>query len=195
MTAATMPDDAALSPSEPRKLKRIADDFYPTPRWVVDAIVPHLPRARRILDPACGEGELLDALGAEEGVGIELDPDRCRAANRARHVNLCWEGDALVVDWPSADLCIMNPPFLHAQAFIERAMAWRAQDQRRTVACLARLTILESEARRELHQRNPSDIYVLARRPKFRGDSNGTDSVTACWLVWGPGRGGHWSVL
>lgn len=172
---------------------RVPLDYYPTPAHVVAAILPHLPILRSVFDPACGVGELLEAFPYARRDGIELDQAR---ADLAASTGACVvQGDALRLQWPDADLAILNPPFTHAQAFIERALDWRSRDPRRTVACLARLTILESEARRELHQRNPSDVYILARRPKFRGDTNGTDSVTACWLVWGPGRGGHWRVL
>lgn len=177
-------------------LARIRDDFYPTPIWVVDIIKPHLPRARKVLDPAAGTGELLSAIGAEHGIAIELDEARGQKCARGRFCDELHTGDALAfVKWPDADLLISNPPFILARQFIERAIQWRAQDPRRTVAILARLTILESAERRDLHQQHPSDVYVLSTRPKFRGDTNGTDSVTACWLVWSPGGGGRWRVL
>ena len=174
-------------------LQRLALDYYPTPSHVVAAILPHLPILRSVFDPACGVGELLEAFTYARREGIELDPER--AALAASTGACVIQGNALQLQWPDADLAIFNPPFVRAREFIQHSIDWRKQDKRRTVACLARLTILESEERRVLHQANPSDVYVLARRPKFRGDTNGTDSVTVCWLVWGPGRGGRWSVL
>lgn len=187
---------SVLTLSEPvtDRVMRAENDFYATPRWVVEIIKPHLTHVGSVFDPACGTGDLLNAFPSARREGIELDPMRARTVKGA----CVAEGDALILDWPDADLCIMNPPFLHARAFIQRAIQWRAQDQRRTVACLARLTILESEERRLMHQQNPSDVYVLATRPKFRPGRDGkmaTDSVTCVWLVFGPGRGGRWSVL
>ena len=182
----------------PDRAPRQALDYYPTPRWVVDAIKPHLPRARRVLDPAAGVGELLVAVGADYGIAIEMDNERAHQCSISDHCDEALRGDALAMDWPDADLLIMNPPFTLARQFIERAIAWRKQDTRRTVACLARLTILESEERRTLHQQDPADVYVLAKRPQFRPGRNGkmsTDSVTCCWLVWSPGGGGRWRVL
>jgi hypothetical protein len=194
-------DDAlALAPTEPvpARAPRQALDYYPSPRWVVDAIKPYLPRARRVLDPAAGVGELLDAIGADYGIAIELDSERSRQCLSAHHCDEACDGDALAMDWPDADLLIANPPFTLAREFIQRAIQWRLQDPRRTVAILARLTILESEERRAMHQQHPSDVYVLSTRPKFRPGRDGkmaTDSVTCCWLVYGPGRGGRWQVL
>ena len=196
--------DAPLEPvlvaSEPLpdRVERAELDYYPTPRGVVDAIRPHLPRAYRVLDPAAGKGELLHAIGAGHGIAIELDPSRANACGKGMHCDEIITGDALVEEWPDADLLLMNPPFLKAREFIERALAWRKQDPRRVVACLARLTILESEERKSLHQQDPADVYILATRPKFRHNRHGkmaTDSVTVCWLVWAPGGGGRWRVL
>lgn len=180
---------------------RAEHDYYPTPRWVVDAIVPYLPIPQRVFDPACGTGELLSVYPEAEKTGIEID--RERASRVAGIISLVHGhdslprvtvGDALTTPWPSADLLIMNPPFKRANEFIRRAMEWRrAGPYRPTVACLARLTILESESRRELHTEYPSDVYVLARRPSFAHGK--TDSTTCVWLVWSPGGGGRWRVI
>lgn len=192
-------DGAVLSLSEPvpERAPRQALDYYPTPRHVVDSIRPHLPRAQRVLDPACGAGDLLLPFIHEAVLlGIELDGNRADiAAHTGANVVV---GDALAMDWPDADLSIANPPFILAREFIEKGIAWRKKDPRRVFACLARLTILESEERRTLHQQDPADVYILAKRPQFRPGRNGkmsTDSVTCCWLVWSPGGGGRWRVL
>ncbi len=173
---------------------RAALDYYPTPSWCVRAVAPYLPAARSALDPACGIGEILNALDVEERLGIELDEERARAASGVGCVVL--NGNALEHVWRPADLIVMNPPFASASAFVRKALEVRTP--RVTVAALLRLTFLESQERRALHQENPSDVFVLSERPKFRAGSNGkpgTDSVTCAWFVWGPGRGGRWSVL
>jgi len=174
-------------------LARIALDYYATPSSVVEAILPHLPPAASVLDPCCGEGEILALTGAADTLGIELDHGRAMAAMDV--VCGLTVGDALAVDWPAAALCLFNPPWGRVQEFAAKAMAWRAQDPRRTVAMLARLTFLESAGRAAFHRTWPSDVFVFSRRPRFRPDTSGTDSVTAAWFVFGPGRGGRWSVL
>lgn len=174
-------------------LARIALDYYPTPPSVVHAILHHLPHARTVLDPCCGVGEILSEVPATDRLGIELDGARAEEALRVGHGVIA--GDALTEHWPHAELAIFNPPFKHALAFAELGVGWRGRDERRTVAMLARLTFIESAARAPFHEANPSDVYVFSSRPRFRGDTKGTDAVTVAWFVWGPGRGGKWSVL
>lgn len=161
-------------------------DHYVTPISAVQAILPYLPRAHTAFDPAAGTGELLQQCGAENRIGFEIDIELAEQHGWT-HTN------SLEHDWPDADLLIANPPFCLANEFASKAIAWRPQ--RSTVAMLLRLTFLESISRRQLHRDDPSDVYVLSSRPRFRNDTSGTDSVTSAWFVWGPGRGGRWSVL
>lgn len=193
--------EAILSPSEPvpDRVPRAALDYYPTPAWCVEAIRPHLPNAGIVLDPACGQGELLHAFreGSILLQGIDLDAGRVAAARAAFPSNGAFDvGDALACTWPGFDLVICNPPFSHGLEFLERALSLAAP--RATVAFLLRLTFLESRERRSFHLAHPSDVYVLSERPKFRPGRDGkmaTDSVTCAWFVFGPGRGGRWSIL
>jgi hypothetical protein len=169
-------------------------DFYATPAPVIDAILPHLPLGGRILEPAAGDGAILRRLVAR-GISvtnisaIELDEGR---ANQAREVLWTECADALAVDWVRADLCLTNPPFTLGLQFAQKAIAHVASHGG-TVAMLLRLTFLESRERAAFHRANPSDVYVLPSRPKYVG--GGTDTVTSAWFVWGPGRGGRWSIL
>lgn len=176
------------------KLARIAGDYYPTPPPVVHAILPHLPLSRSVLDPCCGTGEILREVPCVDTFGIELDQVRAEQAMDNGVHGVIW-GNALEVAWPSADAAIFNAPFADIEAFASRAMEWRSQDTRRTVAMLARLTFLESASRQPFHRAHPSDVFVFSRRPRFRGDTTGTDSVTAAWFVFGPGRGGMWQTI
>lgn len=171
---------------------RAANDFYPTPAWCIDAILPHLPRAGGWLDPACGDGAILMALErtGREAHGIELDSARAAACVDARLS--VRQGDAFREDWDRPDGVLMNPPYRQALEFVEQALA---QVQRGgTVAALLRLGFLASQKRATFHRINPSDVYVLPQRPSFTGNGK-TDSSDLGWFVWGPGRGGKWSVL
>jgi hypothetical protein len=86
----------------------------------------------------------------------------------------------------------MNPPYSQAKAFVQRAIS-EAAPNRGTVAALLRLAFMEGQARAEFHKWNPSDVFVLKKRPSFAGGR--TDSCAYAWFVWGPGRGGRWQVL
>lgn len=176
---------------------RPANDFFETPAWVVDAIVPHLPaqvggrRALRVVDAGAGRGAIsirLIAAGYTSVCGIEIDEANAEACNVAG-VD-CVREDFLTSDHPKPDLVVMNPPFTHAEAFVRHALHLVGDGH---VFALLRLAFLEGITRAPLHRAHPSDVFVLPRRPSFTG--GGTDSSAYAWFGWGPGRGGRWSVL
>lgn len=217
---------------------RQPDDFYATPEWCTAAILRELGSARgALLDPACGEGAILEVarkLG-HAPIGIELDAVRAGRAREQGSFVSC--ADALAVEtWPAAaDVIVMNPPFALAMDFVSRALA-EARPKGLDVAALLRLPWLASKGRSAFHRANPSDVYVLSTRPEFAAsikckgrkrekedprpactwavmqpiaaprfpacplcgskvDTVTTDATDYAWLVWGPGRGGHWQIL
>lgn len=75
--------------------ERRPDDFYATPAWCTELILPHLADASVVFDPCCGEGAILDVARARGSrtAGLELDVGRAQLAGaRGHHV---WSGDAL----------------------------------------------------------------------------------------------------
>lgn len=173
--------------------QRHPDDFYATPAWCTRAILPHVltSEARRVLDPACGEGAILDVVaGASRAMvyGLEADPARAATARgRGFDVECC---DALTLPGWAADVIVMNPPFSLALEFVQRALCQRGA----TVAALLRLAFLASQRRAAFWRAHPADVYVLPKRPSFTGDGR-SDSADYMWAVFGPGRGGRWQVL
>lgn len=179
---------------------RHPDDAYFTPSWCVDAILPHLPTAGSVLEPCAGEGAIVLALRAN-GVdcidAIEIDAGRAARVRALGGVDLICD-DALAPEtvdlWQAPHgLVITNPPFSLAMEFVERAITFQAP-HRGTSAFLLRLSWLASSKRAAFHRENPSDVYVLSKRPSFTGDGK-SDSADYMWAIWGPGRGGKWSVL
>jgi hypothetical protein len=168
---------------------RRKDDFYRTPAWAVRAIWPHLGAPADVCDPCAGDGAILD-VAAERGArtrGLELDGARAAAA-RARGHDVV-QADALAVSWGLASAYVTNPPYVFAREFLSLALGRRHT----VIAFLLRLGFLASQARVRLHRENPCDLFVLPRRPAFTGSQ--TDNADYAWMVWGPGRGGRWSVL
>lgn len=179
---------------------RHPDDFYATPPWVTDAILPRLPMAGSIVEPSCGDGAILDRLCAAmprktRGIyGVELNEERASQARaRCPRVEVI-EADFL--EWakrPTVEdigLVIGNPPFVYALEFVEASIALAAPT-RGTVAMLLRLAFLEAQERAPFHAAHPSDVHPFASRPSFTPDGK-TDSAAYAWFVWGPGRGGRW---
>ena len=103
--------------------QRVPLDNYPTPEWLTRAIMPivarRIPNPRTILEPASGSGAitriLRETFPRSRITGIDIAPP----------INI----DFLTAKpRPEFDLTIMNPPFLLAQEFIERAKLWRASN-------------------------------------------------------------------
>lgn len=175
---------------------RHADDFYATPAWATRAILPHLHSSgdlyRDLLDPCAGAGALLQVAKtiAQQVRGIELDAGRAQVCG-LRYAT-CANLDALGPEsWGAPDIVLTNPPYKLAREFADRAL--REVRPGGTVAMLLRLNWLASQARADFHRANPSDVYILPRRPSFTG--GGTDATEYAWFVWGIGRGGRWSIL
>lgn len=193
-------DDFALTSPVPVEGRARGLDHWPTPRWVTLALVRHAEargwweRGDHVLDPCCGEGELLDVLH-EAGLvthGLELDRTRATLAMRRGH-RLEGIGDAIELPWRHTSpvvgtrfpLLVMNPPFSAAEAFVRRGLAERPA--RGLVLALLRLSWLEPAGERgELFAAHPPDVLVLPRRPRY--DGKGHDNVTSAWFVW-PGTG------
>lgn len=184
------------------------NDHYPTPRKAIHMLWGHLQRQSvpgypgvtiqapaTVLDPACGEGNILDyfaELGAST-LGLELSPLRAMEARSRGH--LVAITDALdVVGWPTANLLVANPPYGKLAArFVHKAVAWRQRNPSAYVAVLLYLSFLEPAGdRRALFESNPPDVLVLPFRPRFRGDKNATNAQASAWYLW-PGTGQiHW---
>ena len=173
---------------------REPNDFYETPPECTRAILPYLKEAGRrghVCDPCCGDRAILDIIESEYQIkasdtynsGIDIDPNR----------KCDFERDALSDEtWGEPDLVISNPPYKHALEFVLTAL-YRVKPTG-TVAMLLRLPFLESVTRQDFHRDYPADIYVFAKRPSFTKNGK-TDATAYAWFVWGPGRGGRWTIL
>jgi hypothetical protein len=107
---------------------RHADDFYRTPAWCVRALLKYVKATSEedyaalhnssILDPACGDGAILQVLDSYgfKAVGIEIDPMRAERAREHGFGVYC--GDALVT-YISAQAVITNPPYSLAMEFVQ----------------------------------------------------------------------------
>ncbi len=160
---------------------RVALDFYPTPRWLTQAIVPYLGSPLTILEPACGECAIVNVLReAFPAAGV-------MAFDIAPPTGI----DFLAEDpEPTYDLIITNPPYSLAQEFVERAKLWRASE-RSLIVMLLRVNFLGSQKRGKWLRVNTPSVYVSPRRPSFGTNKDGkpgTDATEYAWFIWGPGK-------
>lgn len=180
------------------------DGNYSTPIWTVRAILPHLPMAKRILDPCAGSGNILQAISEFYGerdapevlAGIELNPERVKKVVLIDRVTDCLFANALLpaVEWNRPELIVMNPPFALAEVFVRRAL--NAVAPGGTIAVLLRMAFAAGIARKSFWYNRPADMAVLARRPSFEKiGASSHDSSDYAWFIFGPTATGRWFRL
>lgn len=125
-------------------------NFFPSPPWtgrvaaeLIRAVDPW-PRdfPWRLQEPACGEGHLAAPL---------RETFRDVRASDIHPFGFGSVADYLAADWggPMVDWTVTNPPFAHAEAFLQRGL----ETSRRGVALLCRLAFLETAGRYQLMRR------------------------------------------
>lgn len=160
--------------------ERVEHDFYRTPTWAIERILQRLRlEPLRILEPAAGDGALLEPL-RKRWPDATVDAFDINPRHPAVQPRAFWFDDT-----PQRyDLVITNPPYSAAEEFVWYGLSRLAVDGR--LVLLLRLAFLESQERRALFRRHEPDVYVLSERPSFRHGT--TDPKTAYgWFVWRPG--------
>lgn len=159
-------------------------EFFPTPPWAARAGAELLrlvdPEARRIWEPACGEGHMASPL--EETFDV--------FASDIHPFGYGKTIDFLDVEhdrgWtPNPDWIVTNPPFKAAPDFWKLGM----RRARRGVAMLLRLQFLEGNARyRVLHGAEPLTVCATfsERVPMTLGrwDPTATTATGYAWFLW-----------
>ena len=116
---------------------RRANDFYETPDWVTDAILPHLGKFTSALDPCAGKGAILRRVFKHDPrvalFGLEIDPARAALSPDTETRDACSS-----LPWPRTELIITNPPFSLAILSSEPWSRWRDAARRdRSPCCCA----------------------------------------------------------
>lgn len=93
--------------------KRRKNDLYETPEWVTNALIPYLPPYIKIWEPACGSGKMVDVLVNHPDFKSVTGTDISMGVNFLQKSSL---------PYPTPNAIITNPPFSHAQQFIEHAL-------------------------------------------------------------------------
>jgi phospholipid N-methyltransferase len=149
-------------------------DAYPTPDWLIEAMIEHLRRYRpqSILEPAAGDGAIVRALRQAFPDAEIVIGDINQGQDFLKHE---YSGQF--------DLIMMNPPYRLALAFIKRALELRTPLG--AVVMLLRLDFLGAQWRAAWWRTHkPSGIYITPRRPRFVG--NGNDATEYAWFEWSP---------
>lgn len=206
-----------------RGAERRPNDWYGTPAWCVERLLEDANFRAQIPDPAdptggdpcwlepcAGDGAIIRACQK----ALAPTGDRVRwTAMELRPRDLAVQSLGAPSTWRAQwgvdfltqptlapesgldlyDLCITNPPYTLAQAFVTQALTVAEH-----VVMLLRLNFLESQKRvRWWTEVGLPDVYVLPNRPSFTG--HGTDACAYGWFHWSTDwskkRLGHLSIL
>lgn len=177
--------------------RRRLDDAYETESRVVRALTEKLLPIEpafvsyTVCDAGSGSGAIGAALmqqGFSDVYGVEQRPD---LASRCLEHYPTYLSNYLDVGakFRPCSMVVMNPPFLQAQEFVERALEQVHYEQEPisapypTVIALLRLNWLGSKMRAPFHRKMRPLVWVLPGRPSFTGDGK-TDSTEYAWFVW-----------
>lgn len=159
-------------------------DFYVTPQWVIDLIVPKIGgfSIRSVIDPGAGDGRIGISVSKSfpnadlfmfdlvpQAPGIE----QADFYDNKKMEALCSIGGALVV---------MNPPYSMMFDWVKRCC-----DLGAIVLALLPLTFLASKQRTKFIAENPPEfVGSICPRPSFTG--RGTAFAEYAWFGWGTNR-------
>lgn len=165
-------------------------EFFPTPPWATRALMVHvLGKVHSpldhicwtALDPACGEGHMVEPL--REYFGHVFGSDIFDYGAGYTVADFLDRSYVL----PAVDFVITNPPYSVAQEFVEKCLD--TANLKRGVAILARLGWIEGETRHKtLFSRRPPHIFApfAERVPILKGrwDPKGSTATGCAWYVW-----------
>ncbi len=162
--------------------ERQPDDFYPTPIWVTQALLPHIPaRVRTVWEPAAGTGHMVEALRFLAPRLVVLATDLRGSCNVA-------QADFFGLSMLGVDAIITNPPFERSDDFIRHALSVVSQ-RKGFLALLQRSDFDHAAGRRQLFGAPFAKRIVLTRRitwfiDPWTGRAKASPSVNHVWYCW-----------
>jgi len=164
--------------------EREKNDYYATEPRAVELLLELENFNKDILEPACGEGHLVEPL-RKHGYNVVATDLIYRGYGQVRDFfsYYTWHGDI-----------ITNPPYKHAQKFVEHSLNIIPEGNK--VAMFLKVLFLESQARKILFKTQPPKIvYVSSSRLKCakNGDFEkySSSAIAYAWFVWEKGFRGE----
>jgi hypothetical protein len=171
---------------------RHPDDWYVEPSWVSERLFATESFRGNIVDPACGLGRIVDAARSAglHALGMDIV---------SRSIACSAEIDFLHVSWwakgARVDNIVSNPPFKHAQRFVELALE-RAD---RKIAMLLPSKWIHGDGRSRWLAGTPlRRVLFITPRPSMppgpvieAGIAPGGGKADFAWFVWHVGFDGR----
>lgn len=152
---------------------RQKEDFYPTPRYVTQALLDNYQFEGKIWEPACGDGRMAEVL-AEKYSDIECSDLVDRGYGQS--------GVDFLTSSKRAENIITNPPFQLAYEFIVQGL--KLSDK--CLALLLPIRYLTGKKRAKLYADfPPAKVIVIPNKVDFLGF--GSPAMEFAWFVWEKG--------
>ena len=170
--------------------KRHDEDYYATEPKALELLLEQESFGKTVWECAVGGGHLAEVLKAK-GHNVICSDIVDRGYKGTEIIDFLNEGFNMGCD------IITNPPYKHAQEFVEKAMELCGSGCK--VAMFLKLTFLESKARKKMFEKYPPKvIYVsssrlqCAKNGDFETYKKGTGTAIAyAWFVWEDGYNGE----
>ena len=153
----------------PKKVR--SSDIFQTPPSGVEVIIPYILKEWKILEPACGEGQVVKTL---EKYGFEVHGSDIMHGFDFLSTLAAPEGDF--------DCIITNPPYSLKTAWLKRCY-----EIGKPFALLLPLTALEGRERMKMYKEHGIQLLMPPGRINF-GTPSGKGSSSwffAAWFTWG----------
>lgn len=163
--------------------ERETDDYYATDPRALELLLKQEQFAPNVWECACGAGHLAEVL-VRHGYNVRATDLRDRGYGTSGV-------DFLKMDKPYDGDIVTNPPYGHAQEFVEKALELITEGHK--VCMFLKIQFLEGKARRQLFEKAPPrTVYVSTGR--FVCAKNGdferyakANAVTYAWFIWEKG--------
>lgn len=165
-------------------------DFYPTPAWVTECLLPHMNISvwQTLWEPAAGRGDIIDCFPEATVWATDIHP--LRDGIEQRDFFTIPTEDSRGVDW-----IVTNPPFDMIDKFVERCLE-HMDENLCSVAILARHNWICGKRRSAITDRL-SKVVVLRKRPVWfpERENKAAPIHNFSWYIWTPDRSGRTELV
>ena len=157
----------------------IGEDFFQTPEWATEVILPYVKSGSRVLEPTYGLGAIAKVLEKHECevIGTDKYPKEGTDVKELDFLNIQKEDEIL----QGIDMIVFNPPFSDKTRFLKKAM-----ELGKPFLMICPMTLLESEKRSNLIKENGLSIILIPKRVNYlRGADNemGKTWFASSWFL------------
>lgn len=161
--------------------ERVEGDRYWTEPWVTQALLDVVRFRGLVWEPAAGRGDMADVIrdaGYQVMCSDIAGPTLgCKGAAEANFLTHTSPGDGTFS-------IVTNPPYIHAEAFIHKALELTARAGG-MVAMLLRNEYDCAASRRDLFEQEPFACkLVLTKRPRWSDSNIASPRHNFCWMIW-----------